>query len=273
MAQIVDGRQSTFHFLPDSRLQSRSRPQTPPYTPARGKLSLGSSRAASPASSIHPTETTSPPKKLASKLKTDDVLDTVRVEELTETEIAFMGQTELILPSGFEEYEDIEREDIEHSDGSESDAAGSDAAMAHKLSQLYCEDASGEAEMRRARRQRRLSKRAGYRIFKRSHSQSVKSDSEVTDTDARDDHDLSSKARRLRRRVNGPNQTIVEMMSGEDEEMSPEPVAAFSVNDKPLPFVLKKPMRRRSSTPSVVEDDAMEVSTEAASLDAMEVSD
>lgn len=70
-----------------------------------------------------------------------------------------------------------------------------------KFSELRCDEDSAD-EDEQARNYRRKKKRWSAGIFKRSHSQSVGSDSD--DSAQLDAHDVGSSARRLRRRVRGP---------------------------------------------------------------------
>jgi hypothetical protein len=69
-----------------------------------------------------------------------------------------------------------------------------------RFSDLRCDEGSSEDEQQR--NYRRKKKRWSAGIFKRSHSQSVGSDSD--DSSQLDAHDVGSSARRLRRRVRGP---------------------------------------------------------------------
>ncbi|QIW95999.1 hypothetical protein AMS68_001517 [Peltaster fructicola] len=175
----------------DMERASKTRPQTPPYTPSRNKARL--QRADSPAPSIHPTETVSPAKKGTAL---SEVPDTIIVQELAEGHPDYPTDIELVYPDELEEFDSNSyMSDISDSDGD------SDNNISNRLSQLQCEDKVGEAKMRRVRRERRLSKRLANRPVKRSHSTSIKSDSDVTDPDAMDDHDLLSSARRLRRKT------------------------------------------------------------------------
>ncbi|KAK4498414.1 hypothetical protein PRZ48_011072 [Zasmidium cellare] len=178
-------------------------PHTPPYTPARvTKRRL--ERSDSPAStvgSIHPAETSSPAKKAAKRAATDDI----QVEELAEGDMGYMTDLDVVYPEELEEISSSDSdEDQDATDVSENEASH----LTRKLSRLRCGD-DQEVDFEQLRRQRHIEKRAGTRIFKRTHSQSVKSETDVTDADALDDHDLGSSQRRLRRRVRGPREAGV----------------------------------------------------------------
>lgn len=173
-------------------------PQTPPYTPHRNKRpvevndSPGSVRSVR---SVQPAETESPDIQADRQQSRDGVV----VEELTEGDPGYITDVELIYP---DELEEVESDSADESDnGSES---GDD--ISSRLSRLGCDDDSPEAEFEKKRRAEHLRKRRDSRAFKRSHSQSVKSDTDVTDPDAMADHDVQASARRLRRRVRGPGE-------------------------------------------------------------------
>ncbi|KAK4545082.1 hypothetical protein LTR36_003633 [Oleoguttula mirabilis] len=188
------------------------RPHTPPYTPRRAKGKRRLERADSPASSVHPAETTSPAKKIAKRA----TVDNVRVEELAEGDVGFMTDIDVVYPE--------ELEEVPSSDGddelSPSDDEHSDTGMTRRMSRLHCGDENAEVEFEKGRRLRRMSKRMSSRIFKRSHSQSVNSDAETTDVDAMADQDIAASQRRLRRRVRGPREA--ELVFEEMQRSSPE---------------------------------------------------
>lgn len=191
--------QSPSGFSSEASLSGR--PHTPPYTPHRNKGKRRLERSDSPASSIHPAETTSPAKKAAKRA----ALDNVRVEELADGDVGFLTDMDVVYPE--------ELEEVPTSDGddelSSSDGEHSDSGIARRLSRLRCGDENAEAVFEKGRRLRRMSKRMGSRIFKRSHSQSVKSDTDITDADAMDDQDVAASQRRLRRRVRGPREAAL----------------------------------------------------------------
>lgn len=197
-------------FASEASLSSRNGPATPPYTPAKNKRRL--ERSDSPASSIHPAETSSPAKKLLKRANGD----TIRVEELNDSDLGYLTEVDLVYP---EELEECEADsDYEHH---EADAEDSDSGISGRFSKLHCDERKEEAEMTKKRKERRLSRQTGSRVFKRSHSQSVKSESDVTDTDALDDQDVEASARRLRRKVGAPAEGF--RMVFEDIRSSSEP--------------------------------------------------
>ncbi|KAK5710971.1 hypothetical protein LTR15_012765 [Elasticomyces elasticus] len=192
-----------------------TRPHTPPYTPYRSKAKRRHAHLASNpqsrASSVHPTETVSPPKKHAKRSNAEKD-DTVRVEELAEQDAASMSDTEIVYPASFEDAASTANSDgdDELSSSDDDDKAvveGSEDAggLTRRMSRLHCTDDDGEAQFEQGRRQRRMSKRLGSRIFKRSHSQSMTEEAATeADADMVDDHDLEASRRRLRRRTRGP---------------------------------------------------------------------
>jgi hypothetical protein len=172
-------------------------PHTPPYTPHRSKRPLERNDSPASVKSIHPAETSSPAKKAARQ----QVEDGIRVEELTEGDAGYITDVDVVYPHELEEVEsDSERESDSSDEGSES---GDE--ISSRLSRLGCDD-SPEAEFEKKRRAEHRRKRRDSRVFKRSHSQSVKSDADVTDPEAMADHNVAASARRLRRRVRGPNE-------------------------------------------------------------------
>lgn len=191
---------STSGFNSEASLSGH--PHTPPYTPARiTKRRL--ERSDSPAStvgSIHPAETSSPAKKAAKRAASDNI----QVEELAEGDIGYMTDIDVVYPDELEEMSTSSSdEDRDATDASENDSS----LLTRKLSRLRCGD-DQEVNFEQIRRQKHIDKRAGIRNFKRSHSQSVKSETDVTDVDALADHDLGSTQRRLRRRVRGPREAV-----------------------------------------------------------------
>ncbi|KAK5743424.1 hypothetical protein LTR17_002599 [Elasticomyces elasticus] len=192
-----------------------TRPHTPPYTPYRSKAKRRHAHLASNpqsrASSVHPTETVSPPKKHAKRSNAEKD-DAVHVEELAEQDAASMSDTEIVYPASFEDAASTANSDgdDELSSSDDDDKAvveGSEDAggLTRRMSRLHCTDDDGEAQFEQGRRQRRMSKRLGSRIFKRSHSQSMTEEAATeADADMVDDHDLEASRRRLRRRTRGP---------------------------------------------------------------------
>lgn len=174
-------------------------PHTPPYTPHRNKRPIDLNDSPASARSVQPTETESPDKPAKEQIK-----DEVVVEELTEGDAGYITDIELVYPHELEEIESSSEHDSDDLSDNKSD---DDHEISSRLSRLGCDD-SPEAEFERKRRAAHLKKRRDSRVFKRSHSQSVKSDdTDVTDPDAMADHDVVASARRLRRRVRGPNES------------------------------------------------------------------
>jgi len=178
-------------------------PATPPYTPAKHKRRL--ERSDSPASSIHPTETSSPAKKVLKRTPSDNVL----VVELPDGEITSLPHTDMVSPSELEEAEDYlseihsDDDSVEPTYESDSDS-DSDSGISSRFARLDCEDQEEELEMAQKRLERRLSKRVSIRVFKRPHSQSADGDTRATDTDDADERSGDVSIRRLRRRVLSP---------------------------------------------------------------------
>lgn len=182
-------------------------PATPPYTPAKHKRRL--ERSDSPASLIHPTETSSPAKKVLKRTPSDNVL----VVELPDGEIVSLADTDVVPPSELEEADDYlsELPSDDHADEptyeSDSDVesdSDSDSGISSRFARLDCEDQEEESEMTQKRLERRLSKRVSIRVFKRPHSQSANGDAGATDTDDANERSGDASIRRLRRRMLSP---------------------------------------------------------------------
>ncbi|KAF2834847.1 hypothetical protein M501DRAFT_1020451 [Patellaria atrata CBS 101060] len=115
------------------------------------------------------------------------------IEEITESDAENDSETEVVRP---DQFEDARSENATKRD------SGSHTGIVDSFQQLNCEADSESDEQ--TRRYRAKKKRWSAGVFKRSHSQSVGSDSDMEDVEALDAHDVGSSARRLRRRVRGP---------------------------------------------------------------------
>jgi len=143
----------------------------------------------------------SPATKAARRAATDHV----KVEELVEGDVGYQTDADVVYPEELEEAGTSDGDD-ELSDTESDQSEVGPGSISRQLSRMRCGDENAEAKFEQGRRQRRLSRRMGSRLFKRSHSQSVKSDTEV-DADAMDDQDVAASQRRLRRRTRGPDGT------------------------------------------------------------------
>lgn len=201
-------------------------PATPPYTPARHHK-RPFERSDSPASSIHPTETSSPAKKALKRTASNSVL----VIELPDGDGGSLPpDTDVVSPSELEEAEEAEDYvseihsdiiDFEPSYHSVSDSdSDSDSGISSRFSRLNCGEQEEQEEMAAKRQQRRLSKRVSIRVFKRPHSQSADGDTAATDTDDANERNGDASVRRLRRRMLSP---VGGPVDWEDGRSSPEP--------------------------------------------------
>ncbi|KAM0718097.1 hypothetical protein Q7P37_006429 [Cladosporium fusiforme] len=202
-------------FASQTSLSGHTAPATPPYTPAKHKRRF--ERSDSPASSINPTETSSPAKKVLKRTESDTIL----VIELPDGDLDDLdsldgAEVEVVSPAELEEVEDYPSESQDDTDDSDD----SDSGISSRFEKLNCSDREEESEMTKKRRERRLSKRTGSRVFKRPHSQSANSDTEVTDTDAADSRSRNGSVKRLRRRV---HDVLVGSADLEEWRSSPEP--------------------------------------------------
>jgi len=198
-------------FLPEAKNMPGRVPRTPPYTPLSTKRRFERSDSPASISSIHPAETTSPAKKAAKR----DVPSGVKVEELAEGDIGYITDVDDVFPEELEEATSDESEE-----DTDAESVESDTGISERFEQLDFED-SEEAEFEKKRREKHLRRRTNSRVFKRTHSQSIKSEAEVTDEDAMPDHDLTSSARRLKRRTQGPDGIFA--VFDDAPKSSPEP--------------------------------------------------
>lgn len=212
-------------FASQTSLSGHNPPATPPYTPAKPKHKRRLERSDSPASSIHPAETSSPAKKVLKRTASDSLI----VVELPDGEpsslldIDIDVEVEVMSPAELEEAEeyilDIES-DIDGADSALESDSDSDSGISEQFSKLNCDEQQEEKEMTEARLQRRLSKRSSLRVYKRPHSQSANGDTNITDTDDEDERSGDASIRRLRRRMLSP---VGGPVDWEDGRSSPEP--------------------------------------------------
>lgn len=114
--------------------------------------------------------------------------------EEVDTDPDLDSDTEVVRPDQFEDAS---------SEKATEERLEADTGIISSFSNLRCEtELNAEEEQRLNYRKKKKRWSAG--IFKRSHSQSVGSDTDIEDSEALDAHDVGSSARRLRRRVRGP---------------------------------------------------------------------
>ncbi|EKG17767.1 hypothetical protein MPH_04982 [Macrophomina phaseolina MS6] len=113
------------------------------------------------------------------------------VEEISENDIGYDDDTEVVHPDGFEDAKDKR--------GGPAD----DAGIARSFEELNCEDENISSEEERRRRTERRKKRWSGRQFKRTYSQSFGSDTDEADLGSLGSHESGSHTRRLRRKLNG----------------------------------------------------------------------
>jgi len=172
-----------------SRLQAED-PSSRPST-ASGFASAGSRRDASP--EIDSLETRDPRPVVRRRLVHESDLS---IEEFFGSERDLGSDVEILRPDPSDDSDsDNERPNTSNTNGH--------AGIEQSFQRLHCGDPEDDEEMRRYLRRK---KRWSGRLFKRSHSQSIGSDTDGDDSDALDAHDVGSSARRLRRRVRGPGQ-------------------------------------------------------------------
>ncbi|OJD32642.1 e3 ubiquitin-protein ligase mgrn1-like [Diplodia corticola] len=136
------------------------------------------------------------------------------VEEITEDDIGYDSDVEVVRPDGFEE-----------ATGAKNLAGctGDDAGISESFEELNCDDESVNTDEELRRRMERKKRRWSTRPFKRTHSQIVGSDTDDADLDGLGTYGAGSGARRLRRKLNGGRRERSSLIfedvgEGDDEE-------------------------------------------------------
>ncbi|KAI9837853.1 MAG: hypothetical protein M1819_006787 [Sarea resinae] len=124
------------------------------------------------------------------------------VEEVLDDGPGYEADLEVMRPDNYEEA------DSSNGEGSDKGGQAHDpgTGIVNDLRKLHCDGDLVEGQDQQGRRYKEKKKRWSAGIFKRSHSQSIGSDSDLEDEEALDAHDIGCSARRLRRRVKGPTE-------------------------------------------------------------------
>ena len=170
-----------YHRRPDSR-ESSPRPSNPPDLPAP---------ASADASASEDYEESQIQWRNTRKARVSEKESFV-LEEIIDGEVIYGHDIEIVHPD--------RSEDDKSEKGRGEDADARDGIVS-EFRELHCDDEESDEEGRRYRRKK---KRWSAGLFKRSHSQSVGSDTDTDNAESLDAHDVGSSARRLRRRVRGP---------------------------------------------------------------------
>jgi len=221
---------STPPATPLARNTTRLPPQTSHTSPMYKRMGFAMLAQSAPLEFIEPIGqghhfnfTRPQPRDQSSRHTTPSAPDSVSTPRHTEPESDSDDESEPEIQKPIRRVEkaefELEELDSDDSDYSTSDVlkpyqyedasseAGNDkieeteSVFIGKFSELRCAEGALDAE-EQERAYRRKKKRWSAGIFKRSHSQSVGSDSD--DGEQLDAHDVGSSARRLRRRVRGP---------------------------------------------------------------------
>lgn len=127
----------------------------------------------------------------------------ITVEELTDGDPGYASEIEVVHPDELEEPDTgSERSDAEDQSQESDDKKDSDAAIIARLRRLRCQDARTARYEEQQEQQKDSFSSSGQ---KRTHSESLGTDTEAESVDALDDQDRKASARRLRRRVRGPS--------------------------------------------------------------------
>lgn len=191
----------------------------------------------------------------------------ITVEELTDRDLGYASEIEVVHPDELEEPDTAsETSDTQDQDQDSDDKRDSDAVIVSRLRRLHCQDGSLGLGWGRQQDQHHQQKDSSSSAgLKRTHSESIGTDTEAESLEALDDQDHKSNTRRLRRRVRGPNDSssfifedlhaaplsdIGEHTGGSDNEAISDPVQGLAQSSSLPYWVLEDPMDIDSSSQS-----------------------
>jgi len=172
------------------------------------------------------------------------------VEEVVDDPMCSDSNIEVVRPDHYEEA-DSEVENDEHTSGpAKDDETKRSAGIIHGLRNLHCDGDDIDSQEERERIYMRKKKRWSAGVFKRSHSQSIGSTTDIdvdVDEEALDAQDVARSARRLRRRVRGPSERAsltsddvsgksVAESEGPVDSSPARPATSSDLDDDILPF-------------------------------------
>ncbi|GAB7346662.1 hypothetical protein MBLNU459_g1791t1 [Dothideomycetes sp. NU459] len=178
---------------------NHTHPASPPPTPSQPKPTTKSPPSIVPIGQPQPPILGSP----LGAAKTARRFSGITIEELSEKEdLGYASDIEVVHPDELEEPDSAsETSDTPGSD----DKRDSDSAIVSSLRRLRCrDDAGGRGPRRQQQQQQPPTDSSDTSSLKRTHSETMGTDTEVESVDGLDDQDRKSSARRLRRRVRGP---------------------------------------------------------------------
>ncbi|KAF2457364.1 hypothetical protein BDY21DRAFT_23871 [Lineolata rhizophorae] len=148
------------------------------------------------------------------------------IEEVSENDIGYDdSDTEVVHPTLVEDAQ---------SDKAKEEDCDVDGPFLRTFNNLQCDaDSESSDEEERRRRYERKKKRWSAGLYKRTHAQSVGSDSDPDDPECLDAHDVGSSARRLRRRVHGPGDRSSIVLDERPSIVVEEPEDGVSVTGPP----------------------------------------
>lgn len=127
-------------------------------------------------------------------------LETITIEELADGELDNVSEADVIRPDGYEDADPLPASEVgDQTYDSQADTP-SHRGIIEGLRTLRCGSDDDEHGATKGRERRK--KRRSVGVFKRSHSQIIGND---TEEELPDTHGLEHSARRLRRRVRGPD--------------------------------------------------------------------
>ncbi|KAF2147061.1 uncharacterized protein K452DRAFT_303960 [Aplosporella prunicola CBS 121167] len=140
----------------------------------------------------------------------------------------------------------VRPDDVEEPNAQGSGNHDDDAGVATQFQDLNCYDDTVGSDEERKRRYLQKKKRWSQGLFKRTHSQSIGSDTDdMDDTEGMDAQSVGSSTRRLRRRVRGP---------GDRSSLIFEDLGSTHINEEKEPGEAHSGMPNGSEPPSLPSD-------------------
>ncbi|KAK4992909.1 hypothetical protein LTR50_000815 [Elasticomyces elasticus] len=184
----------------------------------------------------------------------------LQVEELLDDDIGYDSDIEIYYP---DELEEMDSDMDERDEPVMQERYDLDATIVRQFRGMHCEDNDSSEQERTEQKRERIRKRWGPGLLKRTHSQSVGSDTDVEDAEALDAHDVELSARRLRRRVRGPGDGSPLMFEDLPSDMSLDSSAQTGGSTEEQSRPLDAAPRGMNTLPFWVLEDPMEIDSTA----------
>lgn len=178
-----------------------------------------------------------------------DHFNNISIEELAEGELENASEADILRPDIYEDADSVEANEVGNQGYESEEDTGHHGGIIERLETLRCCSDEDEVAASKGREKRKKRRSIGIGIFKRSYSQSIGGD---TDEEPPHAHGLEHGARRLRRRVRGP-----------DDDSTLEGTPSTEVECEELEDVVPRAGAR-------IESEMEDYSTESMSMDTTE---